>query len=184
MLVSMPYLYRLTPNTVLAEPYAPDVIQSKRRKMRFRFPTKSAICWSVSTIGSPSQIPVLAENLNPNLLMMQPAQDWNGRDAAHRLLGSEKRRVLANERLLLRCGGTHPAPLIRWYHRFASLCHDTLIASFNSLMSLKLSLLLKINSLFRILGNFGKKHRRLLRFLTSRTPNYARNRSISLDFPW
>jgi hypothetical protein len=45
----------------------------------------------------------VANSLNPNLMMMQPAQDWNGRDAA-RLLASEKRRVLANERLPLRCG--------------------------------------------------------------------------------
>ncbi len=60
---------------------------------------------------------------------------------------------------------------------------DTLMALFNSLMSLKMSLFFKINSLFRILGNFGKKHRRLLRFLTSQTPNLARNRTTSLYFP-
>jgi hypothetical protein len=32
------------------------------------------------------------------------------------------------------------------------------MALFNSLMSTKISLLFKINSLFRILGNFRKKH--------------------------
>ena len=55
--------------------------------------------------------------------------------------------------------------------------------SFNSLMSREISLLRKNNSLFRILGNFGKKHKRLLPFLTSRTANYTPNRTISLYFP-
>jgi hypothetical protein len=61
---------------------------------------------------------------------------------------------------------TQQAPLFRQYHRFASLCPDTLIFSFNSLMSPEISLLLKNNSLLRILENFPKKHWRLLRFLT------------------
>ena len=39
-----------------------------------------------------------------------------------------------------------------------------LIASFHSLMSAKISLFLKINSLFRILGNSGRKHRWLVEF--------------------
>jgi hypothetical protein len=64
-----------------------------------------------------------------------------------------------------------------------TFCTDTLMDSFNSLMSREISLLRKNNSLFQILGNFGKKHKRLLRFLTSQTANYARNRTISLYFP-
>ncbi len=46
---------------------------------------------------------------------------------------------------------------------------DTLMALFNSLMFLEISLLSKNNSLLRILGNFGKKHWSLLWFLTSQT---------------
>jgi len=57
------------------------------------------------------------------------------------------------------------------------------MALFNSLILLKMSLFFKINSLFQILGNFRKKHPRLLRFLTSQTPNLARNRRTSLYFP-
>jgi hypothetical protein len=62
-------------------------------------------------------------------------------------------------------------------------CSDTLIASFNSLLSAKNSLLFKNNSLLRTLGNIGKKHRNLLRFLTSLKSNQIRNRCISLHFP-
>jgi hypothetical protein len=53
---------------------------------------------------------------------------------------------------------TPPSVLFRPYVDSPIFCTDTLIAPFNSLMSLKISLLFKINSLFRILGNFGKKH--------------------------
>ena len=40
----------------------------------------------------------------------------------------------------------------------------TLIMESNSLMWRETSLLLELNSLFRILGNFRKKHRLLLQF--------------------
>ncbi len=60
---------------------------------------------------------------------------------------------------------------------------DTLMDLFDSLIYLKMSLFFKINCLLRILGNFRKKHLRLLRFLTSQTPNLARNRTTSLYFP-
>ena len=60
-----------------------------------------------------------------------------------------------------------PCGVLSAVRPIAYLCADTLIALFNSLMSLEISLFFKINSLFRILGNFRKKHRWLLRFLTS-----------------
>jgi len=57
----------------------------------------------------------------------------------------------------------------------ANLCEapDSLIASFNSLISREISLLFKNNSLLQTVGNFGKKPWRLLRFLASWNPNYA-----------
>jgi hypothetical protein len=54
-----------------------------------------------------------------------------------------------------------------------TLCADTLMALFNSLIASETSLFFKINSLFRILGNSRKKYRWRLRFPTARTSNKA-----------
>jgi hypothetical protein len=56
---------------------------------------------------------------------------------------------------------TYQVPLFRQRHRFSPLCTDTLNASFNSLMSPEIPLLFKINSLFRVLGDFPKKRPQL-----------------------
>ncbi len=39
-------------------------------------------------------MPVVIENLNSHILMMEPTQDWNRPDLADCLPASEKRRVL------------------------------------------------------------------------------------------
>ena len=69
-------------------------------------------------------------------------------------------RFLASSPLLLPRESIRP----RFFSAKVRSRADTLIASFNSLMSREISLLIKIISLFRILGNSGKKHRWILRF--------------------
>ena len=100
-------------------------------------------------------------------------------------LSTSQNLIRANGEASTRCGEDSSSAALSAITNIdsPSICTDTLIASFNSLMSAEISLLFKINSLFPILGNFGKKLRRLLRFLTLWTSNYARNRCISLYFP-
>jgi hypothetical protein len=89
--------------------------------------------------------------------------------------------IHANAEASNRCG----EELIKW-RSFCdnidspTLCADTSMALFNSLIASETSLFFKINSLFRILGNFGKKHRCLLGILMSQTPNQALNPVFSL----
>ena len=67
--------------------------------------------------------------------------------------------------------------LDRFAYAFAPI---TLMPLFNSLMSPEISLLVKNNSLLRILGNSPKKHRRLLRFLRLR---HRKSGPKSMNFP-
>jgi hypothetical protein len=55
---------------------------------------------------------------------------------------------------------------------------------FSSLISLEFSLFSKNNSLFRSLGNSGKKHQSRLWFLTSQASKQTSNSIISLYFPY